>query len=823
MELLSIGEIADITGGKVKGDGSFNISQIATDSRLVFSNESLLFVALKGERHNGHRYVAELAQKHGIKAFMVSEWHEEWLSLAEVSFVVVSDSLLALQQLGAAYRKDFDSQVLAITGSNGKTVLKEWLFQALSDKKVVRSPKSYNSQVGVPLSLSLLRSGYDLAIIEAGISQPEEMQRLADIIKPDEGIFTCVGQAHQENFESLEQKVREKMLLFKGCQKMYYCSDYELVDVEARKYAANGAIGQLRSWSRKGKQADMMVTLVNQVTAKSAFAVTMGNQSFQLVLPFIDDASIENALQLSFYLLCNGYEAFDVQQRINALAPVAMRLELKKAVQNSTLINDTYNSDIYSLGIALDLLAQQQQHPRKTLIISDIFQTGKSDCTLYAEVAEMVNAHNVDRVIGIGKAIGSQSAFFPTGSLFFPDTTHFLDAMPGLSFRNEAVLLKGSRQFGFERIAAQLEQKTHRTELDVNLNAMVHNLNYYKSLLLPQTKIMVMVKAFSYGSGSYEIARLLEYNKVDYLAVAIADEGVALRQSGITTPIVVMNPEEGSQELMHEYNLEPEVYSFRTLERFAAIARQSSNEIFPVHIKLDTGMHRLGFQEDDIETLIARLLEIPNIAVKSVFTHLAAADEALHDEFTNDQFERFTRMSFRIRQVYPDAFRHVLNSPGIERFPEYQFEMVRLGIGLYGVNVLGEGKVQPISTLRTTISQIKTVYPPDTVGYGRKGKTNGEPKVIGVIPVGYADGLNRKFGNGNTQLLVNGKRVPTIGNVCMDLAMIDLTGVEAKEGDEVIIFGNEITVSEQAEKIGTIPYEILTSISPRVKRVYYQE
>jgi Alr-MurF fusion protein len=824
MPLLNIKEAASLTGGNVRGNNELSFNRLATDSRTVYMSQQLMFVAINGERHDGHRFVTELYQKRNVRLFLVSEWFSEWSDLNEAAFLIVDDTLKALQTLASANRMKFSSPVLAITGSNGKTVIKEWLFQLMEDRRIIRSPKSYNSQIGVPLSLWLLEPEADLAIIEAGISLPGEMQHLQQMIQPTEGIFTNIGTAHQENFKDLQQKVREKLQLFRECDRLFYCSDHTLIDNEIKAMPADAKPKSLFCWGHSDN-ADLQVKEIIRQKAVSEIKTSYKGNSFSFSIPFIDEASVENALHACLYMLVSGYNTDVIASRMKTLSPVAMRLEMKKGVQNCSLINDSYNSDLHSLEIALDLLAGQQQHEKKTLILSDILQTGRYEKELYAEVAEMVKSRGVNKIIGIGQSLMHQAALFGPDIRTFADTAAFLEALPGMDFRNEAILLKGARPFGFERILAQLELRTHRTVLEINLNAMVHNLNFYRSKLKPDTKIMIMVKAFSYGSGSYEIARMLEYQKVDYLAVAIADEGVTLRQAGITTPIAVMNPEEGSHELMIEHRLEPEIYSYRTLNAFSKALAQSKTTDYPIHLKLDTGMHRLGFMEDQLDELIPHLKSNPYVRVQSVFSHLATADDPDQAGFVHEQIDCYRRMSKKIIEGigYP-VIRHLLNSPGIERFAEAQMEMVRLGIGLYGVSCYNQDKLQNISTLKSTISQIKTVPAGETVGYGRKGKTNGHDKVIGVIPIGYADGLNRRFGNGGTSFVVNGKEAPTIGNICMDLCMIDLTGIEnVHEGDEVQIFGPQMPAAKLADSIGTIPYEIFTSVSPRVKRVYFEE
>lgn len=829
MNEISISDIVRITGGKVFGSDKSEIVNLVTDSRSLVKPEGALFVALKGQRSDGHLFLRDLYDRRLFRHFLVSELPAGFELWEGAVFVLVPDTLKALHSLAEYRRSCFDGKVLAITGSNGKTIVKEWLFQLLEeDVRIVRSPKSYNSQLGVPLSLWLLKNKAEWAFIEAGISQPGEMEKLQRMIKPEVGIFTNIGAAHQENFSSMSEKVSEKLKLFNGVECLIYCSDYELVHSQVQQMLAQKQIASTSTWSRH-QSADLQIAGIHKSEGSTRIDGIYKEQSLELNIPFIDEASIENAIHCWLFMLWQGYSQSKIVKRMQELLPVAMRLELKKGINNCTLINDTYNSDLQSLAIALDFLHQQTTHPSSTLILSDIFQSGKDEEQLYTEVASLVNQKKITRFIGIGSALFKYQHLFKTNvgnakGAFYLFTEDLIRELPHLSFSNEAILLKGSRQFEFERLSAVLSQKTHRTVLEINMNALTHNYNHFKSLLKPETKTMIMVKAFSYGSGSVEVARLMQFLKADYLAVAIADEGVELRQQGITLPILVMNPEEGSYDLMIQYELEPEIYNFRTLTNFTQALAHNKVRNFPVHIKFDTGMHRLGFLPNELQVLASRLKSNPWIRVSSVFTHLAAADDRGQDEFTRHQIARFSEMSAFLANIINEPFmKHVLNSSGIERFPEAQFDMVRLGIGLYGISCVDQRKLQHISTLKSSISQIKTIAVGETIGYGRKGKTGNSEKIIGIIPIGYADGLNRKLSNGVGRFMVKGVSAPIIGTICMDMSMIDLTGVEAKEGDEVVIFGQDPSVIEIAEKLGTIPYEILTSISPRVKRVYFNE
>lgn len=811
-----LSKIANIVNGKLYGTDCI-ISNVFIDSRNSVNNSSLFF-ALVGERHNGHQYISDLC-KQGIQAFVVSQLPINYEKYTNVGFVLVNNTLDALQQFASKHLQQFSCPVIGITGSNGKTIVKEWIAQLLQgEKKIVRSPKSYNSQVGVPLSVLLTQSDDELAVFEAGISKPGEMARLEKIIHPAIGIITNIGEAHQENFLNINEKLEEKLKLFTHSQTLIYCSDSALIDLKIKALYDKLT---LFTWGEIGNPTLKIEKKVNRITSTDVF-LRYNDSSFTVSIPFSDVASIENALHSISLLLLLGYSLDYITEKIQLLTPIAMRLELKEGVNNCTIINDSYNSDINSLTIALDFLSGLSQHNHKTLILSDILQSGKDEATLYNEVVALVRDKKVTRLIGIGPSLAKYAHLFDVEKEFFIDTDEFLRNLKREKFSNESILLKGSRSFKFERISRVLEKKIHETVLEVNLNALVDNLNHFKAMLKPTTKIMAMVKAFSYGSGSYEIASLLQFNKVDYLAVAFADEGVALREAGISMPIIVLNAEPGSFDTMINYQLEPEIYSTSSLKHFADLVARKGIMQYPIHIKLDTGMHRLGFIEHDISNLIVLLKQSNQVKISSIFTHLAASDELVHNDFTRQQIKTFDNLSgIILNGVGYKAIRHVLNSAGIERFPEAQFDMVRLGIGLYGVSS-NNNRLRTISTLRSTIVQIKEVNEGETVGYGRRGKVEVN-KRIATIPIGYADGLNRKFSNGVGYFMVNGKAAPIIGNVCMDTCMIDITGIDASEGDNVIIFGERPTVAEMAQKIGTIPYEILTSISQRVKRIYVSD
>lgn len=826
MPILSIRQLASIVGGEVISPEltpEIYISSIAIDSRTVFDPESSLFFALKTGRNDGHRYIDDLVHS-GIRAFVVSGNSEEFLKYENCSFVLVPDTLKALQKLAEWNRAQYDIPVVGITGSNGKTIVKEWLFELLHNHAVIRSPKSYNSQVGVPLSVWNLNGNYEIAIFEAGISKPGEMQRLQEIIRPTIGILTNIGEAHQENFVSKQEKLGEKLKLFESCNALIYCKDQSLVDAVFRKGGINPSV-KLFAWSFADPTADLYFR-IEEIGNEVELVTDFEGETHRIALPFHDSANLENAGHCLAFVLSQHYASRPVLESFSNIQPVAMRLEMKEGVNNCLLINDYYNSDINSLQIALAFLNNHARAPylRKTVILSDIQQSGISDEQLYQEVARLLQMNKTDRLIGIGPRIRQQADSFDIPADFYESTGQFLESVKLTNYRQECILLKGARDFHFERISSVLQKKYHQTVLEIDLNALIGNLNVFRSMIRPETRIMVMVKAFSYGSGMAEIARILQFHKVDYLAVAVADEGVELRQAGIDLPIVVMNPEEHSFENMIEFRLEPNIYSEEIFDSFRKVLQQNAVVRYPVHLKLDTGMHRLGFDsEDKIEQLTGKLIAQEQMVVRSVFSHLAGADETMHDEFTLSQIQKFLKISSIITEKLPyKVFRHILNSAGIERFAEYQFEMVRLGIGLYGVSACENGQIKSISRLKTTVSQIRRIDAGQTVGYGRKGVIKQESE-IAVLPIGYADGYDRRLSNGVGKVHVKGQVVPIVGNICMDMCMIDVTGLQVAVGDEVELMGEHILVSDIAETIGTIPYEILTGISQRVKRVYLQE
>jgi len=820
---LSLLEIARIVGGEIRGDTSGApkiINSIVTDSRSHEAKTNFLFVALKGPVHNGHHFIPELLEK-GIKTFLVSERNN---ITAEASFILVENTTLALQQLAAFHRNKFGYPVVGITGSNGKTIVKEWLHDILSHKhKIVRSPKSYNSQVGVPLSVLLMNESFDLGIFEAGISKPGEMTHLEKVIAPDIGLLTNIGDAHQEFFESLEQKLDEKLLLFVHCKKLVCRIDNESIREKTEHFCRHNAIEPVFWGTGDAKTQLKFITEKDKLGC--AIHIVFNSQQYRFKIPFTDDSSIENACHCFAAIVAMGKDPDLYLSRFASLQPLAMRLEIKQGINHCILINDYYNSDLHSLGIALSVLKQQaaDEHQTRVVILSDIQQTGLPQAELYKKVNQFLSNWKIDRLIGIGPNMLANRQRFQLTAEFYNDNRDFENRFQLQSLHSAAVLIKGARQFRFEKISGLLQQKAHQTVLEINMNALVHNLNIFRDLLKPETKIMVMVKAFSYGSGDVEIARLLQHQNVDYLAVAVADEGVQLRNAGIILPIIVMNPERDSFQNMINYRLEPNVYDINLLREFTESVEAAGIDKFPIHLKIDTGMNRLGLKtNEEIVESLTFLQQKNSIKVSSVFSHLAGSDEASLDVFSREQFKKFEELFELVQKKlsYP-IDRHILNSAGIERFPEKQYEMVRLGIGLYGISQTGL-PLENIGTLKSTVSQVKTISTIETVGYNRKGKVEKASR-IAVVPVGYADGLDRKLGNGRGKAFVNGQKVPIIGNVCMDMLMLDVTGMTVKPGDRIEFFGPHISIRELAEIIGTIPYEILTGISQRVKRVYLQE
>ena len=818
----SIREIAQIIGAETISLSETKIGILLTDSRSLSDPAVSLFFALSTIHNDGHRYIRDLYER-GVRNFVVNITFEGIDAMPDAQFLRVSDTLAALQQLAVFHRKQFNIPVVGITGSNGKTIVKEWLYQLLHDRlTIVRSPRSYNSQTGVPLSVWQLNEQTELGIFEAGISLPGEMQRLEPIILPTIGIFTTIGEAHQENFYSQEDKCMEKLQLFESVERIIYNEDHHLINYCMEK---KGFTGKAFSWSKIHPRANLYISRIEKEIDHTLIEYAVQHTQQTIKIPFTDDASIEDAIHCLAFILYLFPDLDALSERFEKLDPVAMRLDVNKGIHNNILINDTYNSDINSLSIALDFMARRSiDNPyKRVLILSDILQSGMVPAAFYRKVAELVSQKQVQHIVGIGPNLMSHSNLFGMEKEFYPTTESYLDSGKWRNLKDSIVLIKGSRQSRFERISEQLEEKAHQTVLEVDLDAVIHNLKYFRSLLHPETKVICMVKAFGYGVGSYELARTLQERGADYLAVAVADEGAELRREGITMPILVMNPEEHAFNTLFEYSLEPEIYNQSILN---AIIRETGRRgmlRYPIHIKLDTGMNRLGFDAEEIPMVVEKLNVQQGVIVKSVFSHLAGSDSPMFDIFTKCQIDRFLQETSELEKAlnYP-ILKHILNSAGIERFPEAQFNMVRLGIGLYGISAINPKNLKQVAALKTRILQIRKVKQAETVGYNRMGKLQRDSR-IACLPIGYADGLDRRLGNGNLSVLIGGEKCPTVGNICMDICMVDITDTQAEEGDEAILFGDEITITDWAKQLQTIPYEILTSISPRVKRIYYKE
>ena len=830
----NIEKITTLIGARRIGTSDAQIGWLLTDSRSLCFPEETLFFALKTARNDGHRYIADLYRR-GVRNFVVATVPAESSAglYPDANFLVVPSPLAALQRLAERHRDEFDIPIVGLTGSNGKTMVKEWLYQLLSPQySVTRSPKSFNSQIGVPLSVWLLNEQTEIGLFEAGISQMGEMEALSDIIQPTIGVLTSLGAAHQENFRSLEEKCMEKMRLFDGAKVLVYNSDDDIISRCIRRF---GFKGEKIGWSRDNQSAPLYIEAVsNGSLAKNQDPRTKSQISYiykgtrgQYSLPFFDEASLQCSFACAAVALHLGVTPENLAERMQRLEPVAMRLEVKEGQHGCTLINDSYNSDVNSLDIALDFMARREETQR-TLILSDIYQSGQNDYELYREVNGLCLERGVKRLIAIGPNISAQrSVFTLSEQSFFATTEAFLQSDLLHQLHDEVILIKGARPFGFDRITERLEQKVHETILEVNLNAVVDNLNYYRSFLKPETKLVCMVKADAYGAGAVEVAKTLQEHRVDYLAVAVADEGVTLRRNGITQNIMIMNPEMTAFKTMFDYDLEPEVYSFRLMDALIHAAEQQGITGWPVHIKLDTGMHRLGFDpEKDIDKVIQRLRGQNAIIPRSVFSHFVGSDSDDFDNFSAMQFEKFDKASRRLQAAFSHKIlRHMDNSAAIQHFPERQLDMCRLGLGLYGYDPREEraSSLRPVSTLKTTILQLRNVPKEETVGYSRKGVLTRD-SLIAAIPIGYADGLNRHLGRGACYCLVNGQKAPYVGNICMDVAMIDVTDIaDVHEGDQVEIFGEHLPATVLSDVLQTIPYEVLTSVSNRVKKVYFQD
>ena len=827
----SIEKVTTLIGARRIGEADAQIGWLLTDSRSLCFPEETLFFALRSSRNDGHRYIDDLYRR-GVRNFVVDakgilEFHaNDTEGMKDANFLVVPSPLAALQRLAERHRDEFNVPIVGITGSNGKTMVKEWLNQLLSPSMTVtRSPKSFNSQIGVPLSVWLLNEHTQVGIFEAGISQPDEMASLTDIIQPTIGLLTSLGAAHQENFRSMEEKCMEKMQLFSNAKVLAYNSDDDII---SRCIRRSGFKGEKIGWSRENPSAPFYIEKVSFASDSSPLTsvsyIYKGTRAFYS-LPFFDEASLQCSFACAAVALYLGLTPDQLAERMALLEPVAMRLEVKEGQHGCILINDSYNSDINSLDIALDFMARRTLSKGGVLILSDIYQSGMSDYDLYSKVNSLCMERGIRHLLAVGSHISTQKGVFTLPAQhFFTTTDQLLASDVFRSLHDEVILIKGARPFGFDRITELLEQKVHETILEVNLNAVVDNLNFYRSFLKPETKLVCMVKADAYGAGAVEVAKTLQEHRVDYLAVAVADEGVTLRNNGITQNIMIMNPEMTAFKTMFDYDLEPEVYSFRLMDALIHAAEQQGITGWPVHVKLDTGMHRLGFDpEKDIDEVIRRLKGQNAIIPRSVFSHFVGSDSDDFDNFSTMQFEKFDKASRQLQAAFSHKIiRHMDNSAAIEHFPERQMDMCRLGLGLYGVDPRDNRMLHTVSTLKTTILQLRHVPKEETVGYSRKGVLTRD-SVIAAIPIGYADGLNRHLGRGAGYCLVNGQKAPYVGNICMDVAMIDVTGIDCHEGDMVEIFGEHLPVTVLSDVLDTIPYEVMTSVSNRVKKVYFQD
>ena len=817
---LTLNQLVAITDGlRLSGDGESSISQISIDSRQIFNPRNTLFVALQGAKSKGELFIPSLIEL-DVSCYLIHHTEQDQLSsyLVNAAFIAVVDTKLALQRIAKYTREQFHKPVISITGSNGKTIVKEWLGQILSLKyAVAKSPKSYNSQVGVPLSIFGIEAYHQVAILEAGISKSDEMEALQQMIQPDLGIFTNIGSAHQEGFSDLKTKLQEKLTLFQGVKLLIYCRDQELVKEEIETiFPPEKRIG----WSDK---AGAEFTRSLKISDGKARMILLKNDlsTTTFHLPFADSASLENITHAIVAALTLGQDSESIQSGISQLRPVDMRLTLKPGVNDCLLIDDTYNNDLAGLKVALDFMNQQREKKRKILILSDLLQQGNPSL-IYREVADLIRSYRFDLIMGVGTEIQVLEEFFGQKFQGFQSTQAILALIDPNKFSNDLILITGARVFGFEQLVNRLQQRIHGTTLEINLNALTHNFNFYKRKINTGTKVMVMVKAFAYGGGAAEIANHLQTMGADYLAVAFSDEGVALRKEGIRLPIMVLNPMEESFGLCQEYDLEPVVFSPEFFKSLGKWSRDHDYQL-QIHLDLDTGMRRLGFEEKHLEVLNSLIQEFPELKIASIYTHLVGADEEIHRDFSMEQLQLFSKMSTDIRNILAyKPILHALNSAGIVAFPAYHLDMVRLGIGLYGLEVTGKYNtaLKPISTLKTTISQVKILEAGTTVGYSRKGMLPDGGK-IATLSIGYADGYDRRFSNGKGYVLIHGKKAPVIGNVCMDMMMVDVSEIDCKAGDEAIIYGPDISLKELADRIGTIPYELLTNISTRVKRVYY--
>lgn len=821
----SLQHIAD----RLQVPGNFpdvEIRELLLDSRKLSNPSQSLFFALKGDRRDGHQFIPDLYKK-GVRYFVISD-NVVKDNYPDAFFLPVNNTLESLQELAASHRAQFGIPVLGITGSNGKTIVKEWLYQCLhTDHRVVRSPRSYNSQIGVPLSIWQMEENHELAIFEAGISKPGEMEKLEKMIRPDIGILTNIGDAHNEGFTGNEEKLAEKLKLFANCDLVI--GRYDDLNNWKQEQVNAGSAKAIITWGKKGL-GDWTIKSIEKNKQSSRILICPGSTEFSVEIPFTDDASIENAITCFIVLHQLGLPVETITERLGRLQSVDMRLQLIRGINHCTIINDSYSADLNSLAIALQFMQQQAGSGKKTLILSDFLQSARDADELYAEIYRMAAQYGVSRMIGIGNDIGGVLHGLIGGNdlpevALFDSTENFLRQFKSHWFRDETILIKGARVFGFEQIVTHLELKAHQTVLEINLNAVAENVKVYQQKLRANTKIMAMVKAFAYGSGA-EIAGVLQFHKIDYLGVAYADEGVELRKAGIHLPVMVMNPEPAAFEQIAEHNLQPVIFSPVIMQQWESFLEQEGRRHYPIHIEIETGMHRLGFSEENWEELGRQLSAKDYCVVQTVFSHLASSEDAAEDNYTLQQFGLFTKATDYLAEklAYP-FIRHISNTAAISRLPQLQMDMVRLGIGMYGVDSAGglQDRLLPAATLRSSIAQLKNLKAGDTVGYNRRGKLERD-SVIATVRIGYADGFPRRLGNGRGQMWMNGKLAPVVGSVCMDMTMVDVTDIPGiKEGDDVIIFGRQLPVQDMARRAETIPYEIMTGISQRVRRVYFEE
>ena len=826
--ITEISNVLELTGERIIDEDAI-VSQLLTDSRSLTQPEETIFFALRTEADDGHNYIPDLFGK-GVRNFVVASDYFPLPEYASANYLQVESPLEALQTLATYHRRRFrELPVIGITGSRGKTTVKEWLYQLLKDDyRIVRSPRSYNSQIGVPLSLWDIDNNTDLAIIEAGISTTGEMDNLQAMIRPTVGIITNLGSEHNDGFASMEQKAQEKAKILFNCECIVYCADDPLVTHTIAPLVESD-VAVAMSWSRNHCEAPLQIDGTDRTENATTLHYTCDDEPGTVTIPFTADRDLDNAITCLAVLLHLGIDREVIAQRMATLTPVGTRLNVIEGVNNCTVIVDSYTSDYNSLTPALNFMTRRAGNRPCTVILSDLSNESYSGDELYIRVSELLKTKRVNRLIGIGKEMCRYSHYFEVlpQSRFYHDTQDFIADVAKGDFEDETVLIKGDPSFGFSQIIDLLEAKQHITVMEVDLNALAHNFKFFKSLIKPGTKTIGMVKASGYGAGSYEIAKTLQDCGCDYLAVAVHDEGVELRKASITMPVIVLNPNGVNYKAMFQYRLEPELYSLEMARDLIKEGKRYGVQGFPVHIKIDSGMHRLGFTREQLPELIDLLKSQDVIVPASVFSHLSVADEPNQDAYTQAQFDYFDACSEQLQQAFGHhIMRHILNTSGVVRFPEHQYDMVRVGIGLYGIRTLFDGSedtLKPVSALRSVIISIKDWPAGTTVGYSRRGVLERDSR-IATVNIGYADGFDRHFGNGHVSMWVGGKLCPTVGNVCMDAVMIDITDVPScKVGDTVEIFGEHVPVEQLSEARGTIPYEILTSVSPRVKRVYYRE